>query len=164
VGSFFASFLVVSDLSYGTIGVVLGVLNIACAVVAHTLPDTTGKNSLICILCAFVRFPDFRCSSVFVMLCTGKRLDDVNARTMYKSGSSQDYALIDMTTSIHNASLHGTSLHSGALSASPLHSTSSSGSNSAKGGVVHSTMHHNTSHTTLRAGAHSLRSYSSEDV
>lgn len=47
LGSFFASFLVVSDLSYGTIGVVLGVLNIVCAATAHMLPDTTGACTAV---------------------------------------------------------------------------------------------------------------------
>lgn len=54
VGSFFASFLVVSELHYVTIGVVLGVLNFACALTAHTLPDTTGETLAVLSLWTYL--------------------------------------------------------------------------------------------------------------
>ena len=44
VGSFFTSFLVVSNLDFATIGVVLGLLNLVTALAAHLLPDTTGES------------------------------------------------------------------------------------------------------------------------
>ena len=42
VGSFLASFLVVSRLPYSAVGVVLGLLNFAAAMGAMMLPETTG--------------------------------------------------------------------------------------------------------------------------
>lgn len=75
---------------------------------------------------------------------TGKHLDDVNARTMHKSGSSQDYALIDMTaSSMHN---------SGSMLVGSSHS-----------GSVRNAVHHSP-HSALRSAVHPTRTYSSDDV
>lgn len=45
VGSFVASFVVVSRLPYSTVGVVLGLLNLCAAAAALFLPETTGMRS-----------------------------------------------------------------------------------------------------------------------
>lgn len=43
VGSFFASFVVISSLNYAAVGCILGVLNVLAAVAAHMLPETSGN-------------------------------------------------------------------------------------------------------------------------
>lgn len=42
IGSFLASFVVISSLNYTAVGCILGVLNVLAAVAAHFLPDTSG--------------------------------------------------------------------------------------------------------------------------
>lgn len=43
IGSFLASFVVISRLPYATVGSVLGVLNLLAAAAAHLLPETSGS-------------------------------------------------------------------------------------------------------------------------
>jgi hypothetical protein len=49
VGSFVASFVVVSRLPYSTVGLVLGVMNLCAALSAVLLPETAGVDYLFVV-------------------------------------------------------------------------------------------------------------------